>query len=352
MKKVSVVVPCYNVSACLGWCVDHLIRQTIGIENIEIILVNDASTDGGATWELITQYESRYPESIIAIFLKENLRQGGARNVGVSYASGEYLMFCDADDWLRLEALEILYDLICKIDADVVEFRSKEVYEYSEIQTPPELGNGSYQLEMLSDEVRRPHIIETTDEFGLGCWTKMYRMSLIKENEIRFAEYLICEEPSFTLPVRLYASKHVFWDSVLYYYYQAPGGTVHGNWDSRKLDNANVWIILYEDLKKRGFLNKYPAEIEYMLWSWGIGLTIRMILTKGYVLRKEELTFLKEIALEYCPDIRHNYWITQEAVEWNAFLLKLLDMELTDDNIIRFNKDALQYLVKTGRGEA
>ena len=346
MKKVSVVVPCYNVSTCLGWCMNHLIRQTIGIENIEIILVNDASTDEGATWELIMQYESQYPESIIAISLEENLRQGGARNVGISYASGEYLIFCDADDWLRLEALEILYDVICKTDADVVEFRYKEVHEYSNVQTPSELGSGSYQREMLSDKVRRLYIIECTDKFGLGCMTKMYRMSLIKENKIRFAEYLICEEPSFTLPVRLYEAKHVFLDIVLYYYYQTPGGTMHGSWDSRKLDNANVWIILYEDLKRRGLLEKYPAEIEYMFWSWGIGMTIRMLMARGYVLKNEEISFLKETALQYCPDIRHNFWITQVAVEWNKIILEILDMEFTVDNIIRFNQDVLQYLVK------
>ena len=346
MKKISVVVPCYNVSTCLGWCMDHLVRQTIGIENIEIILVNDASTDGGATWETIMHYEGRYPESIIAISLEENLRQGGARNAGVSYASGEYLLFCDADDWLRVEALELLYDYVCKFDADVIEFRYKEVYEYDEVQVPLQFGDESYQLEMLSDEVRKPHIIESTDKFGLGCVTKMYKTSLIKEHNIKFAEHLICEEPSFTLPVRLYETKHVFLDIVLYYYYQMPGGTIHGNWDNKKLDNLKAWMILYEDLKERGFLEKYPEELKYMFWSWGIGLTIQMILGKGYVLQIEELSILKEIALKYCPDIRNNSYLWKYETEWNGILLEILNMEFTADNIIHFNKSALQYLVK------
>ena len=59
MKKVSVVVPCYNAAKYLNKCVEQLLRQTIGIENMEIILVNDASTDDGETWGLITEYESR-----------------------------------------------------------------------------------------------------------------------------------------------------------------------------------------------------------------------------------------------------------------------------------------------------
>ena len=346
MKKVSVVVPCYNVSEYLGRCMDHLIGQTIGINHIEIILVNDASSDNGATWETIMQYESQYPESIIAISLEENLRQGGARNVGISYASGEYLLFCDADDWLRLEALEWLYDLARKNDADVVEFRYKMVHEYIGSQMPLEQGNESYQLEMVDDEVRRRHILKSTDEFGLGCITKMYRMRLINDHQIRFAEHLICEEPSFTLPVRLYEAKHVFTDVVLYYYLQVSGGTMYGSWDNRKLDNANVWIILYEDLKKRGFLERYPAELEYEFWRWGIGLTVSMLMQKGYVLEGEELMFLKQMILECCPDIRHNTYLLKYEVEWNAILLEILDMEFTADNIICFNRNAVKYLAK------
>ena len=346
MKKVSVVVPCYNVGTCLSWCMDHLIRQTIGIENIEIILVNDASTDGGATWEMILQYESRYPESIIAISLEENLRQGGARNVGIFYASGEYLLFCDADDWLRIEALEILYNYIRKIDADVLEFRYQKVYDYDEMQMPPEFGDESYQLSMADDGTRRKLLIACTDIFTLGCWNKLYKMSVIKEHEIKFAEHLICEEPSFTLPVRLYEAEHAFLDVILYYYYQTPEGTVHGNWDSKKLDNVKVWLILYDDLKKRGFLEEYTAELEYMFWSWGIGLTVKMLLQKGYILQIEELSVLKEMALECCPDIRRNTHLLKRKPEWNGILLEILDMEFTADNIIRFNKDARQYLVR------
>lgn len=344
MKKISVVVPCFNVSECLGRCMDHLIGQTIGIENIEIILVNDASTDGGATWEEIVQYESRYPDSIIAISLEENLRQGGARNVGISYASGEYLIFCDADDWLRLEALELLYGVARENDADVVEFRYKKVSEYTGQQLPLERGNEDYELNGISDEQRRILILGSESEFGLGCMTKMYRMSLIKEKEIRFAECLICEEPSFVMPVRLYETKHIYLDMVLYYYFQMPGSTMHSSWDNRKLDNAKVWIILYEDLMKRGFLERYPAELEYMFWSWGVGLTIRMLLYRKYVVQEEELTFLKEMILKYCPNIRLNPYLSKFGAQWNGILMGILDIEFTPDNVVNFNTNALEYL--------
>ncbi len=92
MKKVSVVVPCYNASQYLDKCITQLLRQTIGLDNMEIILVDDASTDDGRTWKLIMNYEQRFPDTIMAISLEQNMRQGGARNAGVSYASGKYLI--------------------------------------------------------------------------------------------------------------------------------------------------------------------------------------------------------------------------------------------------------------------
>ena len=106
MKTVSVVVPCYNAAQYLDKCIRYLLNQTIGRENIEIILVNDASTDDGRTWCKIMEYERMFPDVILAVSLEENMRQGGARNTGISYASGEYLIFCDADDWLLEETLE------------------------------------------------------------------------------------------------------------------------------------------------------------------------------------------------------------------------------------------------------
>ena len=135
MKKVSIVVPCYNAVQYLDRCIDSLVNQTIGIENLEIILVDDASTDDGQTWARIVETERRFPDSVLAVSLSENLRQGGARNVGISYAGGEYLMFCDADDWLALEAAECLYQRAKNYDTDVIEYRMQKVQDDTDLST-------------------------------------------------------------------------------------------------------------------------------------------------------------------------------------------------------------------------
>ena len=110
MKKVSVIIPCYNAVKWLPKCFMSLVGQSIGIDNLELIFVNDASTDDGQTWNMLNEIEKAYPESIIIIDLPHNRRQGGARNEGLKYASGEYIAFVDADDWVEPEFCAFFYD--------------------------------------------------------------------------------------------------------------------------------------------------------------------------------------------------------------------------------------------------
>lgn len=122
MKKVSVIVPCHNAAKWLPQCFLSLVQQSIGIDGLELIFVDDASDDEGATWALLEEFERVYPESIMIIHLEENLRQGGARNVALGYATGEYLAFVDADDFVEKDFLEKVYRRAVESDADIVQF--------------------------------------------------------------------------------------------------------------------------------------------------------------------------------------------------------------------------------------
>ena len=103
MKKISVIIPCFNATKYLPKCFMSLVQQTIGIDQIELIFVDDASTDEDATWNMLQEFERAYPESIKILKLEENMRQGGARNVALQYATGEYIAFVDADDFVALK---------------------------------------------------------------------------------------------------------------------------------------------------------------------------------------------------------------------------------------------------------
>ena len=345
MKKVSVVVPCYNAAKYLKKCVEHLLCQTIGIENIEIILVNDASTDDGETWKLIMDYEAQYPDTIIAVCLEQNLRQGGARNVGVSYASGEFLIFCDADDWLLEETLEHCYDAAKEYDADVVEFFIKNVYDH-ERSVPLEKGGKSYLIELDTMEQRKGFLLDIGEQLSLGSQKKLYRLSLIRENHITFVEHRIFEEPSFMLPVRLYEKRHFFLNERLYICYLSPGSTMRSDWGEHKWDNPKVWMHLISDLDEREFLQKYYDEIEFLFFNWGFVLSIKMMLQRGYELTKEELAFLINMTVSLFPNVRGNRYVKNIVAEsfLHHLIFILLDTRLTEESVSLANELLRKYI--------
>ena len=101
MKKVSVIIPCYNVESYIDRCFNSLVNQTIGMEHLELIFINDESTD--CTMEKLLQYEQQYPENIILINFETNQRQGTARNTG--YSMPLHLML---DMWMRMTGLNLI----------------------------------------------------------------------------------------------------------------------------------------------------------------------------------------------------------------------------------------------------
>ena len=93
---ISVIIPCYNVSKYLDRCMDSLLKQTIGYNKLELIFINDASTDN--TLDMLLGYEEKYPDTVLVINLEENKKQGFARNLALEYATGKYIGYVDSDD--------------------------------------------------------------------------------------------------------------------------------------------------------------------------------------------------------------------------------------------------------------
>mgnify|MGYP003468868641 CR=1 FL=1 len=113
--RVSVIIPVYNGEKYLKEAIDSALNQTY--DNIEIIVVNDGSTDDSLS--ICEYYKQRYPLTIVVN--KENGGLSDARNVGTAVAHGDYIFYLDSDDWLAPNALTSLYDMAIKYDSDVVQ---------------------------------------------------------------------------------------------------------------------------------------------------------------------------------------------------------------------------------------
>lgn len=115
--KVSVIVPVYNAQKTLGACLGNLVHQTL--PKIELILVNDASTDHSL--DILLDCEHAFPDKVLVVNLEKNSGPGGARNAGLCYASGEYIGFVDSDDIPDVHMYERLYTLAVSGDYDMVD---------------------------------------------------------------------------------------------------------------------------------------------------------------------------------------------------------------------------------------
>lgn len=268
MKKVSVIIPCHNATQWLPQCFLSLVKQTIGIESLELIFVDDASTDGGKTWAMLEEFERAFPESIMVIHLDKNLRQGGARNVAIQYAGGEYLAFVDADDFVAEEYLEKAYARAAETDADILQF---EYMLYTERLGAIDSGR-SIEPEVIcieTEEQRKRFLL--SEKITYGCWNKLYRRTLVRDTKVKYAEHVIYEEPLFVYPL-LYTGNHfTIMAEKFYFYRQNDVGTMRKDMKQQQtlMMHAAVQKQVWDFMKQTEFFKSYYEEIKlYFLHTY------------------------------------------------------------------------------------
>ncbi len=177
-KLLSVILPTYNVRPYLGQCLDSIIAQTY--TQTEIIIVIDGATDG--SYELAREYAER--DSRIRVIWQENAGSGPARNRGLEYVSGEYVMFVDPDDWLEKNYFAH-YMAVCDT-AGLVIGGSTLFYE----EHPSRQIEKKYPRQNISgeSEARRQYISLLTKGALAAPTAKLYRMSLIRNHHLSFPD--------------------------------------------------------------------------------------------------------------------------------------------------------------------
>lgn len=258
--KVSVIVPCYNAERFLERCIDSILSQTIGLSHMEIILVNDASTDG--TKEMLEQYEKQYPDQILVIHCEQNGKQGTARNIGLQYASGEYVTFVDADDAIAPNMLMELIKGMEKWQVEVAECAQMEVQEGHEIRT--DAAENTAKLFLIETEEERKAFF-LSNAWACGPVRRLYRKTFLEQNELRFLEKIFMEDMYFTYQV---LGKCRSWYQItdpLYYYYQNPDSVMHSSAKKEYyMDVHHVFQFTAETLKERNSFAVIRDEMEFV----------------------------------------------------------------------------------------
>ena len=265
-KNVSIIVPCYNSSSSLMRLWNSIKSQTMDLDSIEVVFVDDASDDQNATWDMLLRIENEAPDSVSILHLEENMRQGGARNAVLPYIIGKYFMFVDSDDTIDKNACKTLYEKAEEKLADMVLFNC--MYCDDKGNTVPRVVyKEQMSLELTDDKIRRKVLLG--DGLTYGCVDKFYSTDFYRSVGSLFPEHMVYEEPLFVYPMFLYAKKIEILPEYLYNYFIHPNSTVTDTALRRRGDHPAVQLLLLNWLKKdESTYSKYREEIMlYIIWS-------------------------------------------------------------------------------------
>ena len=222
-QLVSIVIPVYNVEQYLKRCVDSVLKQSY--QNMEIILVNDGSTD--SSMDICNHYKR--VDSRIQVVHKRNGGLASARNAGMRLMKGEYLFFLDSDDWIESETIEELVLVAEKYEVDFVRFRPMYAGwpnhadgSLCDFGTEAGMKEKKYLREDIEREIY-PRLI-ATDNLNMGAivaaWRSLYRVGFILNNNLFFNENIRYSEDSLFSALLLTKTNSFYYlDGPRYYHY-------------------------------------------------------------------------------------------------------------------------------------
>lgn len=234
-QRISVVVPVYNAGKYLARCLDSICEQTY--QNLEIILVDDGSTDHSL--ELEKQYQQH--DNRIRVIAQKNSGPAVARNTGLDAVSGKYVVFIDSDDYVTTEYIERLYRLQQEYQADIAcclmqkTFAEDRVYQEKDSNPTIKMYSGEEALQRL--------LYRKNDMYASSC-LKLYKTELLQG--IRFpTKDIYAEDMSVVYRALAKSRSVVVMQEAMYYYFQRGNSIMH-SFDERKMRVLNIVDEIYE----------------------------------------------------------------------------------------------------------
>ncbi|MCL2204075.1 MAG: glycosyltransferase [Defluviitaleaceae bacterium] len=237
-NKISVVIPCYNVEKYIVKCLESVLAQTYS--NLEVIVVNDGSTD--ATASLVERF---VPDSRVKFINQANAGVSAARNAGMAAATGELLAFVDSDDYLELSMYEKLLLTMTEANADMAVCNYNLVYDD--------------HVDMQYSKMER-QIVDVWEDvysyFARFCacprpnnyiWTRLYKTEMVKKSGIVFEQYKLGDDTLFNFKLLPHISRVAFTPEGMYNYFQRSNSNVYTV--ANKGNLARIYADTFEALE-------------------------------------------------------------------------------------------------------
>lgn len=314
MPLITVIVPVYNSETTLSRCVNSILCQTYS--QFELILINDGSTDSsGSICDIFATHDSR-----IKVFHKKNGGVSSARNIGISNMSGEWVTFVDSDDWVENAYLERMYNKLEDTTDLVIACANAINHPYPEHFVFPDHDIKNGEIDILFSH------------YGIywrtSPWSKLFRTSIIKEQDLSFTEGMhIGEDAEFLYSYLLFAHEIVLSKSMDYnYVYDKNGNSL-----TKRINNVESELLS---------LNQ-------------IHVAINSLITNRYITNRIAINNLFWLEATYIRRVINSLYYNSVKIKTRILILKSLDVQLlvnflkptTPNAYVRF----LSYLLKKQR---
>ena len=275
---ISIIVPVYNVEKYLKKCVDSIINQTY--KNIEIILVDDGSTDSSG--KMCDDYKK--VDKRIKVYHKKNGGLSDARNYGIDKSKAKYVGFVDSDDFITEDMYEILYNSIKKYDADISLARVIDCYD-----DIPEINNTDAKDCLFNKEEAIKKVMEA-EEVSVHAVSKLYKKELF--NDLRFEVGRTTEDGIIMIELLDKCNKIAYNSSCVYYYIHRENSIT-----TRKFNEKTGYDVIYAYEKNKKIIEeKYPdlIDIANMRLCWAHFIVLDRMAKSDYEIDMNIVKYLRK----------------------------------------------------------
>ena len=292
---VSVIVPVFNGEKYLERCVDSILNQEY--EDLELILVDDGSTDG--TGEICRRYERQDPR--VLLITKENSGVSDSRNLAIGQALGTYLQFVDSDDWLAPDATRLMVRRMEETGCDLV------IADFYRVSGERVSHKGDIEEDgKMSLETFASYMMENPADFYYGVlWNKLYRREIVERHHLRMDRNISwCEDFMFNLEYMRHAETICALRTPVYYYVKRKGSLVNQGMNISRVIRMKLMVFEYYNNFYKHVLDEEDYEknrlqvYRFLVDSAGDGTVPPSILGRATRLGKERAAVSHEAVME------------------------------------------------------
>lgn len=316
LPMVSVIVPIYNVERYLKRCLESILSQTY--TNYEIICINDSSTDNSQS--IMEMYKNNYSDKIRAYNNEENLGIADTRDKGIKLAQGKYCIFIDSDDYVKSDYIETFVNTV-KNDEDVI------------MGGYIQQNNNGCKTFKVADSEFTPYLCITV-------WTRMYKLSFLRENNINFGGFRKREDTYFNMMVQLKNPKIAIIDYQGYYYVDNPTSITStlSYKTEKKEEIINVLDAIYKQIDFDNITDVQSMMIEYVFIANIISWLGQYNGRCGIQHMREAYAYCFKMLKKYFPRYQKNKFASPFKIKYKLLMSRMITWGILLLNRVHLDK--------------